>query len=83
MGRGSKISQNNWGGIPIGKLNQMGEKEKMKRNLALVLLNKVGDHCEGENSNTTIPVSYQGIKTFTILESGAGVSIATKGIWES
>ena len=46
-------------------------------------MNKVGEYCEGEDSNTTIPVSYQGVKTFAILDSGAGVAIATKGIWEA
>ena len=46
-------------------------------------LNKVGEYCEGEDSNMTIPVSYQGVKTFAILDSGAGVAIATKGIWEA
>ena len=61
----------------------MGDKEKMKRDLAPVLLNKVGDYCEGEDNNTTIPVSYQGIKTFAILDSGARVAIAAKEIWEA
>ena len=55
----------------------------MKKNLAPVPLNKVGNYYEGEDSNTIIPVSYQGIKTFTILDSGARVAIATKGIRES
>ena len=30
-----------------------------------------------------ILVSYQGIKTFAILDSGARVAIATQGVWES
>ena len=45
--------------------------------------NKVGDCCEGEDSNTTIPVEYKGVNMFAILDSGAGVAIATKKIWES
>ena len=28
-------------------------------------------------------MSYQGVKTFAILNSGARVAIATKGIWEA
>ena len=51
--------------------------------MAAVPLNKVGDYCEGEDSNTTIPVTYQGETTLAILDSGAGVAIATKKIWES
>ena len=43
----------------------------------------MGEYCEGEDSNTTIPMSYQGVNTFAILDSGAGVAIATKGIWEA
>ena len=46
-------------------------------------LNKVGDYCEGEDSNTIIPVEFQGKRTLAILDSGAGVAIATKKIWES
>ena len=46
-------------------------------------LNKVGDYREGEGRNTTIPVEYAELRTLAILESGAGVSIATKKIWEA
>ena len=66
--------------IPIMKQNHVGEKEKMKKDLAPVPLNKVGDYCEGEHSNTTIPITYQGVTTFAIFDSGASVAIATKGI---
>ena len=59
--------------IPIGKLSHMGEKEETKKNLAPISLNKVGDYCEGEDGNTTLPVLYQGVKTFAILDSGARV----------
>ena len=48
-----------------------------------VPLNKVGDYCEGEDSNTTIPVEFRGQRTLAILDSGAGIAIATKKIWES
>ena len=65
------------------KQNHVGKKENSKKNLALIPLNKVGDYCKGEDNNTTIPVTYQGTTTLAILDSGAGVAIATKAIWES
>ena len=34
-----------------------------------VPLNKVGDYCEGESNNTTIPVDFNGQKTLAILDS--------------
>ena len=45
-------------------------------------MNKVGEYCEGEDGNTTLPIEYKGVKTVAILDSGAGVAIATKAIWE-
>ena len=60
---------------------EKGAKEK--KNIEPVPLNKVGDYCEGEDSNTTIPVEYRGTNTLAILNSGAGVAIATRAIWES
>ena len=48
-----------------------------------VPLNKVGEYCEGEDGNITIPVEHNNIKTLAILDSGAGVAIATKSIWEA
>ncbi|MCO5577550.1 hypothetical protein L7F22_031381 [Adiantum nelumboides] len=47
-----------------------------------VPINKVGDYCEGEEGNTTLPVEYNEIKTIAILDSEAEVAIATKQIWE-
>ena len=35
-----------------------------------------------DEGNTTLPVNYEGIESITILDSGAGISIATKTIWE-
>ena len=29
----------------------------------------------------TLPIEYNGVKTIAILDSGAGVAIATKAIW--
>lgn len=63
--------------------HKLEKSAKRKRNLEPVPLNKVGDYCEGEDGNTTIPVEYKEVKTLAILDSGAGVAIATKEIWES
>ena len=48
-----------------------------------VPLNKVGDYCEGDDGNTTLPVEFNRVKSLVILDSGAGVAIATKQVWES
>ena len=48
-----------------------------------VPINKVGDYCEGEDGNTTLPVEFNEVKSLVILDSGAGVAIATKEVWES
>ena len=69
--------------IPMGEINQLKGQEKQTKVVPPVPLNKVGDYCEGEDSNIIIPVSYQGVKTFAILDSRVGVAITTKGIWEA
>ncbi|MCO5593602.1 hypothetical protein L7F22_047617 [Adiantum nelumboides] len=40
------------------------------------------DYCEGNEGNTTLQVDYNRVKTIAILDSGAGVAIATKQIWD-
>ena len=55
----------------------------VKENIRPVPINKVGEYCEGEDGNTLLPVQYGEIKTMAILDSGAGVAIATKQIWEA
>ena len=62
--------------------SQIEKSAKGKRSIELVPLNKVGEYCEGEDSNTTIPVEYKGTNTLAILDSGAGVAITTKKLWE-
>ena len=47
-----------------------------------VELNKVSGVQEKDEGNTTLPMNYKGIKSMAILDSGAGISIATKTIWE-
>ncbi|RYA84915.1 hypothetical protein DD594_25490, partial [Enterobacter cloacae complex sp. 4DZ1-17B1] len=47
-----------------------------------VPMNKVREYHEGEEGNTTHPVKYNDIETMAILDSGAGIAIATKAVWE-
>ena len=48
----------------------------------LVGLNKVSGIKGKDKGNTTLPVTYGGIQSIAILDSGAGISRATKTIWE-
>ena len=64
----------------LKNLTQM-KQETMKSEP--VPLNKVGEYCEGEDGNTTLPVEYNGHKSLAILDSGAGIAIATKQVWEA
>ena len=45
-------------------------------------LNKVDGITSKDKGNTTLPVNYKGIESIAILDSGVGISIATKTIWE-
>ena len=49
----------------------------------LVPINKVGDYNEREDNNTALPVEFNDIKSMAILDSGAGVAIATKYVWDA
>ena len=71
--------------MPIMEHNHFHTTKSTKANgnIEPVPLNKVGDCREGEDSNTTILVEFKGTNTLAILDSGAGVAIATKKIWES
>ena len=48
-----------------------------------VHVNKVGEYCEGAEGNTTLPIKCNDVKSEAILDSGVGVAIATKNIWEA
>ena len=48
-----------------------------------VPISKVGDYCEGEDGNTTLPIIFNKITSLAILDSAAGVAIATKQMWDS
>ena len=66
------------------KLLKMEKKETKweTKTVEPVPINKVGDYYEGEDGNTTLPIEYNGVKNLAILDSGAGVAIATKSVWE-
>lgn len=32
--------------------------------------------------NTTLPIEYEGVKSVALLDSGTGINIATKRIWQ-
>ena len=65
------------------KSNQMPGDGVGKVKCEPVPINKVGDYCEGEDSNTTLPVELNEVKSMAILDSGAGVAIATKDVWDA
>ena len=44
-------------------------------------VNKVGGYCEDDEGNTTLRVEIEKLVSVAILDSGAGISIATKDIW--
>ena len=61
---------------------ELGDWETPRSDTKQVPINKVGDYCEGEDGNTTLPIEYKGFTTTAILDNGAGVAIATKAIWK-
>ena len=65
------------------KPNQMPGDGVEKVKCEPVPINKVRDYCEGEDSNTTLPVEFNEVKSMAILDSGAGVAIATKEVWDA
>lgn len=71
--------------IPSHEMSKStNESEQQKRvNCKPVPIKKVGDYYEGEDGNTMLPVEFNNVKSLAILDSGAGVAIATKQIWDS
>ena len=45
-------------------------------------INKVGEYQAKDEGNTTLPLEMASIVSTAILDSGAGISIATKSIWK-
>ena len=70
--------------VPISETQQAFKAMKQTTKVVEPIpVNKVGDYCKGEDGNTTIPVEFAGQTSIAILDSGAGVAIATKNMWES
>ena len=57
-------------------------QERKPNKPVLILVNKVGKHTEDDKVNTTLPIEVNKVVSTAILDSGVGVSIATKSIWE-
>ena len=60
------------------KITNESEQQKWVDCKPVPINNKVGDYCEGEDGNTTLPVKFNNVTSLAILDSGAGVAIATK-----
>ena len=74
--------------LGILEVNRSQVKELKSNNEQIVQvepasINKVCEYCEGEEGNITLSMKCNDVETFAILESGAGVAIATKSIWEA
>ena len=66
--------------LPISEQIPTMNNTRKQKNYKPVPLNKVGDYCD---SNRRVPVEFKGQQMLAILDSGVGVFIATKIIWES
>ena len=60
-------------------------KESIKRiaKCEPIPINKVGDYCEGDDGNITLPIEFNEIRSLAIMDSKVGVTIATKDVWEA
>ena len=66
---------------------QMVSQEQTKHEmetLKQVPFNKVSSYQDRnkDKGNATLPLEYNGVKTLAILDTGAGIGIATKAMWE-
>ena len=68
----------------IGNLNPENNKEitagTSVQKLSFNKLNNYGKHRAGKG-NSMLPIQISRVKTLAILDTGAGVSIATKAMW--
>ena len=69
-------------GIQNKHIKQLRENNQTPTSVQSIPLNKVGEYCKGVNGNITLPIEYNDVKTLAILDSGSGVTIATKHVWE-
>ena len=51
-------------------------------NIPKVLVNKLGDYYESQDTNATIPIPYQCHRSTAILDGSVGVSIIIRQCWE-
>ena len=54
------------------------EESNLEDDTSMVLINKLGQYFESDDSNVVIPISYHHRKVEAILDGGAEVSIITK-----
>ena len=80
---GGYLRKNGIKGIKLEELNQLQNGDKTHAPVQSAPVNKVGEYCEGEDGNITLPAKYNNVKTLAILDSGAGIAIATKSLWEA
>ena len=58
-------------------------KETTNKKRKLVPINKVSfQPNESNTGNSTLPIEFNGYQAIAILDTGAGISIATKSMWE-
>ena len=84
MGQGSLAKQGIWSdSIKVKEmllmLPQVMTQSKPREQIPI---NKVGEYQAKDEGNTTLPLEMASIVSTAILDSGAGISIATKSIWE-
>ena len=69
--------------LPNFKPIQMPKEVVGKAKCEPIPINKVGDWCEGEDNNTTLPIEFNEVKSMAILDSRASEAIAIKDVWDA
>ena len=69
-------------GIQNEHIKQLKENHHTTTSVQSIQLNKVGDYCEGDEGNSTLPMELNEVKCLAILDSGAEVAIASKKVGE-
>ena len=54
------------------------ETKWIQRREELIPISKVGEYCEGEDCNTTLPIQFAGQTSMAFLGSGPNVVVETK-----
>ena len=66
--------------IPVEEIPTQESSPSTKIN---VPVNRVGGKTKDDEGNTTLPVKINKVESIAILDSGAGVGIATRKVWEA